>query len=136
MSSDAIKSVQTRMAEMRLEAGDFLYVRMLLDGDLTLEIVKEHNAVAAQFTNNIPVRVLVDTRDISLMSVPNDVMKYQSASEYDRNQIGMAMLVSSRFSKNIISFYIRVFRPAVPTRLFTDEAQAREWLATLSPSIK
>ena len=39
-----------------------------------------------------------------------------------------ALLVGSAFSRLVGSIYIRVARPEVETRLFTDEAEALRWL--------
>jgi hypothetical protein len=41
----------------------------------------------------------------------------------------MAVLVGDPLSRMLGNFFLRVSRPAYPTRIFTDEAAARRWLA-------
>jgi hypothetical protein len=45
----------------------------------------------------------------------------------------MAVLVGNPMSRIIGNFFLRVTRPAYPTRLFTDEASARRWLREQRP---
>jgi hypothetical protein len=41
----------------------------------------------------------------------------------------MALLVGNPVSRILGNFFLRVSRPLYPTRIFTDEASARRWLA-------
>jgi hypothetical protein len=46
----------------------------------------------------------------------------------------MALLVENPVSRIFGNFFMRVTRPAYPTRIFTDEASARRWLSEAEDS--
>ena len=70
--------------------------------------------------------ILVDLRP--LKSQTRDARNYYGSAEVMRNTAAVALLVSSRVSMVIANFFISVTKSAVPSRLFTDEAEAIEWL--------
>lgn len=43
--------------------------------------------------------------------------------------IAAAILIDSPIGSMIINFFIRVSKPLRPTKIFTDEAEAKKWLA-------
>jgi len=70
--------------------------------------------------------VLVDLR--ALKSQTRDARSFYGSPEVTRNTTALALLVSSRVSMVIANFFISVTKSAVPSRMFTDEAAAVDWL--------
>jgi len=74
-------------------------------------------------------RLLIDIRP--LRSIDRAASKLFASDEvHERYRIqALGLLVESRISSAIGNFYMKVRRPKHPTRLFTNEDNARQWLA-------
>ena len=70
--------------------------------------------------------LLVDMRQ--LKSLDREARNYYGSPESMDNTTAVALLVGSRVSTVIANFFLAVTKSTVPSRLFTDEAQAIEWL--------
>jgi hypothetical protein len=120
---------QTPMADCFLYEDQILHVKVRIDGELTQDIVDAHNELSLQFTQGRKVAVLFDLRDISILKIPNSVMRYWAQpNQYTKEVICFSVLLQGRFLYQLVSFYIRIFRPILPTRLFEDEGNALDWI--------
>ncbi|MGL4598074.1 MAG: hypothetical protein ACRCYO_11115 [Bacteroidia bacterium] len=120
------------MADVFEPEKDILHVIVTIDFELTIDIVKAHNEMTLKMLNEQVKGVLFDARNITITRIPNEVMRYSSDNEYAEFQTCFAMLINSKLMMQICSFYIRVFRPKVPTRVFTEETKALEWVRSMN----
>ena len=74
--------------------------------------------------------VLTDAR--GLVKVDREARKY-SASERSDLICALAVLVESPLSKVLANFFYKVNAPPYPTRVFTSESEALEWLRAFVP---
>lgn len=125
-------TLRTTMAEVRLENNYLLRIKLVLDDELTLEILKEHNEQVMAFVGERRFAILFDMCDVSLFQVSTEVMRYQAHNEYSKFQVGLAVLVKNQLLRQTVNFFIRVFRPSVPTRLFSQEQEALVWLQMMA----
>jgi hypothetical protein len=70
--------------------------------------------------------VLVDLRQCKSISV--DARTYLAGPEMARVELAKAVLVVSRLRKTMGNLALRLKKPLIPTRLFTSEEKALEWL--------
>jgi hypothetical protein len=56
------------------------------------------------------------------------VREYNNRPEAMRHVKALAVLVGSPLSRAIVNFSITLTKPRVPTRMFTSEEEAHEWL--------
>ncbi len=120
------------MADVYEPEQDILHVVVTIDFELTIAIVKAHNEHALKVMGETIKGVLFDARNITITRIPNEVMRYSSDNEYAKYQTCFAMLINSKLMMQVCSFYIRVFRPKVPTRVFTEETKALEWVRSMN----
>lgn len=122
-------SYQTLMAECFLYDDKILHVKVKLDQELTRDILDTHNEQTIRFTQGKRVLVLFDVREISVLKVPNSIMRYWAQpNEYTDQVIRFGILLQGRFMIQLANFYIRVFRPVIPTRFFESEELILDWL--------
>jgi hypothetical protein len=121
---------ESLMADVVCYEGNLLHVRVKLDDELTLDILKIHNEKTLQFTGEGVFDVLFDIREVSLLSVPNKVLRYWAEpNEYSQYVGKMAILVKSRVHMQMANFYIRIFQPVNPSKFFTEETNALNWIS-------
>lgn len=53
---------------------------------------------------------------------------YMASEEGCQGVIAAAVLIDSAISSMIGNFFISISKPLVPTRIFTDESEAKKWL--------
>jgi hypothetical protein len=72
-------------------------------------------------------RALVDARGVAAADRPTRELAAGPTLAAVTSR--MAVVVGNPVSRTLGNFFLRVARPAYPTRLFTDEAAARRWLS-------
>ena len=112
------------------------YVSMWMDGEiicgeyardlhLSLEVAKTCVEARLFFSKGKMRALLIDMRGIKSTTKP--------AREYMAT-IGAtlvkacALITGSGFNRTLGNIFLTIDKPAVPTKLFTDEGKAREWL--------
>lgn len=124
----------------RKKAGDINendYIRWFIEeGILYLEVketdifeihmAKECVKSLVEFTDNKPYPCLMSV--LKIKGISKEAREY-FANEGDAHLIANAMLIKSPIMKMISNFYIMVNKPRKPTRMFTEKAQALEWLS-------
>jgi hypothetical protein len=119
--------MRTAVADVCVEADGTLVLRFhpkaRAVGEAGAEVVRAHIAVAA----GRKLRTLVDARGVAATDRATRQLAAGPALEAVTSR--MAVLVGGPLSRTIGNFFLRVARPAYPTRLFTEEEPARLWLA-------
>ncbi len=100
----------------------------LLDKETAIKIVKGRIA----FKEGKSYPSLFDIREVK--STNKDGRDYM-ANEGNDLVVASALLVSSSVTKMIGNFFMTVSKPKNPTRLFTSESEARDWLARFSEEL-
>lgn len=122
---------KTVMADVYCYEGNLMHVCVKIDEELTLEILKDHNEKSLQFIGSGVFDVLFDVRDVSLLRVPNKVLRYWAEpNEYSQYVGKMAILVKSRVHMQLANFYIRIFQPVNVSKFFTEPENAVKWIST------
>ncbi len=73
-------------------------------------------------------RVLVDMREATRIS--RDARSYYAGERTASIQRATALLVGSPLSATIANFFMGINKPLSPTRVFTNEKEAIDWLGT------
>ena len=95
------------------------------------DAVENLRAVEALLPQGRRSPILVDSR--GLASMTREARAYYAGPELARLAVALAIVGGSPVSRMIGSFFLRLSRPAVPTRLCTDEADALAWLRGYLP---
>lgn len=102
------------------------HARFLRHAEVTLEDARENTEAAATLTGGRRRPMLVDLREIR--SQTSDARAHFAGPEGARVGLAVALLIASPVSRAVGNFFLGFNRPVMPTRLFTDEAAAIEWL--------
>lgn len=97
------------------------------DTEASLEYAKAIIAAILKVSGGRRVPNLVDLRGVR-NSISRDARIYFAGAEADRALTATAMVVDSSLGRMIGNFYLGLNQPKRPTRLFTQESEAVEWL--------
>ncbi len=95
--------------------------KLKIDKNIAIEIVKTRMG----FTEGKSYPQLI--QDMGVISIDREAREYFS-SEGIMGITAGAFLLNSVFSKFLGNFYLKITRPPIPTKIFTDKAKALEWL--------
>ena len=93
-------------------------------------VVKAHNELAA----DVPCLVLADIQDVTV-GANRAARQHYVSSESSKYKLGMAMLVQSPMQRMLGNIFLRINRPPYPTRLFSREQEALQWLREVGSKI-
>ena len=117
----------TRTARIDLNGAGLLIVRINDGAYQTLDDAKENLAIAVSQTQGKRRPLLIDIR----WAQPLDAAArhhYSGQTLVDRFSALALLVEASPFGRMMGNVYLRIARPGIPTQLFSDEAQATEWL--------
>lgn len=94
--------------------------------ELNEEDVREMRKIYLKFSENKPFAILLDA--VYDFTPTEEARKLLASKEYTELRIAAAFVTNSLANKLFGNFFIRFNRPATPTRMFTDEKTAFNWL--------
>ena len=117
----------TRTARIQLNQHGLLIVRVNDDAQQSLTDAKENLAVAVSETGGKRRPLLIDIRRAQPLDA--EARHHYSGQTLADAFSALALLVeASPFGRMFGNIYLRVAKPGIPTRLFSDEAEAVQWL--------
>jgi hypothetical protein len=123
-------AAQTRTCALSVDR--FIRASFLANAEVTLADAVENIAATAKLTGGRRLPALIDLRRVRSQSA--DARAYLAGPDANRVSIAVALLIGTPISRVIGNFYLGVNRPTVPTRLFTELAEAERWLDQFLPS--
>jgi hypothetical protein len=104
-----------------------LYLCKMVDNiEVDLDDSKENFKAMMEISESKPYAVLVDAR--VHCSITKEAMEHSTRPESSTNLIANAIMVDSLANRILGNFLIRMSRNHAPTKLFTEEQKALEWL--------
>ncbi len=119
------RETKTSVITLDAELG-ILKVESKAVDEITLEDARYDFARAAEMVNYHKTPVLADSRNYTQFS--KEVRDFYAGKEIADRIAAMAIMVSSLSTRLIGNFFIKIHKPYFPSRLFTSEAEAIEWL--------
>lgn len=121
-----MKTIHTKVATFSYNQNErLLHMKILNGAEIELENAIENYEAAQLLVAGNKHLLLVD--GTSTVYVSKDAKVY-AAKQKPNSPIAMAVIVTSAANRLVGNFYINFNKPAVPTRLFTTEDKAIEWL--------
>lgn len=117
---------RTRNCSFHLDERAFVLARVDQGADMDLDDARAALAATFRVAGGVRRPVLVDFRGIR--SESKAAREYFVSDEAVDMYSAVAILVASPVSRVIGSFFMRLSRHKVPTRLFSDETEAIDWL--------
>lgn len=98
----------------------------------TLEHAIENTNVIAQLVGGVKRPFLIDMSKVKSMS--KQAREYYAGPEPQKNITSVAILTTSSVGKVVANFFLLLTSPTVPTKMFTDFEEARQWLQQHKPA--
>lgn len=127
------QKVETEVIELYLGTDGIIHQRTKPYKEYTLEHAREHIELVGRVTGGRKHPVLGDIRGVTQL-ISKEARHFYASAEGTRFFSALAMLVDSTLTRVLTNFYFQVSRPPHPSRMFTDEAQALEWLTQYVPA--
>jgi hypothetical protein len=109
------------------DTGNSIFRIVVFEGaELDIEDAMLMKAGALQLANGNRYAILVDGS--KAFTVSPEVRKLIASFEYSPERLAGAFVTTSLANRLIGNFFIKFNKPASPTKLFSDEASAIEWL--------
>ena len=119
------KKFSTPIGDVTLKDG-IMYVYQY-PVEATLEQAKEHIAMLREeLKEHLPLPALIDIKDMK--STKKEVRDYLGGSDLIPIVKATALITGSGLSKIVGNLFLQFSKPNFPTKLFSDEAKAAEWL--------
>lgn len=95
---------------------------------MDLDDAKENVAVVRTLSDDKRVPVLIDISQS--LGITKEARDYFSSDEVAEAQSASALVVKNLFARLVGSFFLGLNKTKFPIQLFTNEAEAEEWLKT------
>ncbi len=121
--------------EIETEFAVFYY-----DANLLKAIYKENANISIKAaTEIVDKRILITQNKMHklLIIVPKKINMTKEARDYlsgeygIKNIIASAIVVTSKYSNFLTKLFIKIIKPPMPTKIFSNEEKAIQWLQTL-----
>ena len=118
-------NIEIRTASIHLKDGLFR-ITIKEDAEVAFDDAVEIVNIATELTQNATVIVLADARHHC--SITSEARKYFAEHSVRNRFTAVAVLSNSLPVRILLNFYVNVDRPEIPTKLFSEETEALEWL--------
>lgn len=128
-----MKEVILKLARYRLE-GNILFATYQPNAEVDLEDAKFLLSERLKLTENIDHYTIIDLRN--LKRATKEARAFFSTEAGSQGIIAGAFIVDSFLSKLIGNFYLKFSPPPRPTKLFSNEEDALDWIKSLIEGAK
>lgn len=116
----------------RLEIIDGILHATYLGGVIDIDVAKEIVRQRLEYIEGVAYPTLV--MDSGVISMTKEARDYFSDKDGgSQGVVAGVLLLKSVYSEFLGNFFLRVAKPAIPTRVFTDKEKALEWLQQFKP---
>ena len=120
------EGIVTRVTTVWVGTDGIVRIIHVPGADVTLEDAKETMAAYLQLNAGKRLPLFVDTK--TMRSLAREARKYFAGEEAARVASAVALIIETPVSRVLGNFYLGLSNPRLPTRLFTSESDALEWL--------
>jgi hypothetical protein len=118
------KTVKTTTVEITLGEDHILFIRTLPGTNQTEDDAHKNLTACRRLLDEEQIPILVDIRGTGVLE--SDARNvYATGAEF---ALALALLVDSPFTRIAANLFMRVSNPRHPTKVFTAEDEARQWL--------
>lgn len=118
------KRINEKIELSKREDGIYIY-KALKGSSIDEETVRMMTIAGDEWNGTKLCANLLDIREV--LFIDSKARSY-GAAQYRAHVAGQAILIESRISSSFANLFLRFNKPEVPTRLFTNEDKAIEWL--------
>jgi len=108
---------------------DVLHIIFKDGADVDVEQILESKKARIDLQKGKPMKVLVDMR--GLFHLSKDARDIAAEDQHAAMSIAMALVSNSLGTRMISNFFIKINKPASPTRMFNSKENALIWLSEI-----
>lgn len=123
-----------RTADLWSDEDDISWLVFMPDSEVEEEDAAEILEKAALTYTGEAFVVVADIRNMK--SISNEARAYLAGKHAEQLHAAVAILVDGMATRLIANFFINFHKPSRPTRIFSDEQKAIEWLKKYLPAKK
>lgn len=124
--SRPLHEVKTTNYRLLFRADGIQEIHVLNGTIVTVEMIREMNEQTRKFGNGARFPNLIHIH--GNLNADHKVRAFAASEEANLYTLADAFMITSTALKVIGNFYLRVNKPVRPTRMFTSETDAVEWL--------
>jgi hypothetical protein len=122
------KRIETSIVILEIKE-DIIYITVKKDASIDIADIIESVEARKKLQGNKPFLALVDNRN--MWQLTKQASDYSASKEVGELSIAMAVLSDSSLPKRLMAnFFIRINKSYCPSKLFSSEEKALEWLNT------
>lgn len=121
-----MNKVVTSVAEMYIDADGILRIKILPGAHLTIDTVKEYFDATQKLLAGKKALVLFDGSAEYLIT--EEAKAFGASELVTSTRIAIAYVTRSISNKLMFNLYRIVYKPSVPTKMFSSEVSALKWL--------
>jgi hypothetical protein len=118
--------IETRTAKIWMGEDGVLRGSLRAGADEQLEDAAANVEAAASLAGDRKVPVLIDLRHVHFIS--QDARRFYAGKRPAKYSLALALVIGSPLSKLMGNFFLWLNKPPFPTKLFTSEQDAIDWL--------
>jgi hypothetical protein len=127
---DIIDQIELSSATVSLRDDGIFYVEMkVINRELQEKDVREMTESIGIIGKGARYPVLIMVQEYN--SISKEASEYAASEIAARYTIANAVVVKSAAIRIATNFFIKIFKPVRPTKMFADEEKAMTWLRTL-----
>jgi hypothetical protein len=123
-----IKSIKTSISTIELMENNVLQISINSNAVVLAEHITELSDACYKIGNGKKFNRLIIFGEYTMVDL--DAMKLSSTLDGNK-EIAEAYVIKSMAQHILGNFYMHVIKPANPTKFFTDETEAQNWLQSL-----
>ncbi len=106
-------------------------VLVVLNDNATIEIedIIEIKAANKKITNGENYGVIIDSGNYT--SISNEARSLTASKEMEGKRIAMSVIINNLSQRLLVNFFLKINKPLVPTKSFSNLKEAREWIETV-----
>ncbi len=93
----------------------------------TLKDAEENNRLTIRLAQGVRRPFLIDMTKVKSMS--REARAFYAGPEPAKALLAVAILTTSNIGNLVANFFLRLTKPSLPTKLFTDADEAMDWLS-------
>jgi hypothetical protein len=123
-----MNKVKTSVAEMFIDDDDILHIKILPNAQITIEAVKECFSVTLELLSGKKALILFDGSE--KYQLTEEAKAFSASKAVTETRIAIAFVTNSISNKVMFNLYLNVYKPAVPTKMFSSQKEGLDWLKT------
>ncbi len=125
----SVEKISLNKSTIELLAPNLILVTLKDNSAIEVEDIIEIKAANSKLTKGTDYGVIMDSGNFT--SISAEARNLTATKEMEGKRIAMSIVINSLSQRLIVNFFLKINKPLVPTKSFSNEAEAREWIEAI-----